>query len=202
MVDYMTGNRKLVEGVGVNDSDYVTEKYDNSGPKKKLIFRCPFYQAWRNMLMRCYSDKYQKRQPTYVDCSVCDEWLTFSNFKRWMERQDWQGKHLDKDLLIAGNKIYGPDRCCFISKRLNNFIAYLKKRRGNLPQGVTICVQTKKFQVRCGSGNHLGRYANIDDASEAWRVKKIEFASAFAAEQTDARVAEALLKMTFKSSDQ
>ena len=27
---------------------------------------------------------------------------SFSNFKRWMERQDFEGMHLDKDLLFEG----------------------------------------------------------------------------------------------------
>lgn len=194
--------RRPVEGVGINDADYVTEKYDLSGSKKKLIFRCPFYQTWRNMLMRCYSEKYQKRQPTYAGCTVCDEWLTFSRFKSWMEQQYWQSNHLDKDLLKSGNKIYCPQYCCFVSQHLNNFTAYLKKRRGIYPQGLSLCKRSKKYDVRCGNGERLGLFSSIEEASEVWRLRKIELAAEFAANQNDPRVAEALLKMTFKSSDQ
>jgi len=39
-----------------------------------------------------------------------------------MERQDWEGKHLDKDILIPGNKIYSPDRCIFVSSLINLLI--------------------------------------------------------------------------------
>ena len=68
----MHGNRSLICGVGVNDANYAT-----SGKRM-----CPFYRRWINMLERCYSEKFQEKNPTYRGCSVCEEWLTFSNFKR------------------------------------------------------------------------------------------------------------------------
>lgn len=96
--------RELVYGVGVDDLDY---------PKKKLLPNgkysfCPYYQRWRGMIRRCYSKAQLGKNPNYEGCTVCDEWLTFSNFKSWMEKQDWEGKELDKDLLVRGNKVYSP----------------------------------------------------------------------------------------------
>ena len=96
-------SKKLVQGIGVNDSDYIVKKFEsyinlNGDKKRRLIWVCPFYQKWGSMLTRCYSEKYQERHPTYKDCTVCEEWTTFSNFKKWMQGQDYQGKHLDKDL--------------------------------------------------------------------------------------------------------
>ena len=73
------------------------------------------------MLQRCYSESHLVRQPTYKGCSVCEEWLTFSNFKSWMEQQDWEGKQLDKDLLVYKNKIYSPETCVFVSSVINSF---------------------------------------------------------------------------------
>lgn len=43
-----------------------------------------YYETWKGMLRRCYSELYHKKEPTYKECSVCDEWLLFSNFKNGM----------------------------------------------------------------------------------------------------------------------
>ena len=41
------------------------------------------YKCWKSMLMRCYSAKYQKKQPTYKGCYVSEGWLYYPNFKKW-----------------------------------------------------------------------------------------------------------------------
>jgi len=38
-----------------------------------------------------------------------------------MIKQDYVGKQLDKDILIPGNKEYGPEKCVFVSQELNKF---------------------------------------------------------------------------------
>lgn len=113
--------RRPVYGLGVNDSDYITKQLVDG----KYI-RCPYYEVWTSMLERCYSDKYQAKHLTYIDCSVCDAWLTFSNFKSWMEIQDWQGKELDKDIRVKGNKVYAPSTCRFVTRAENNIEAQAK----------------------------------------------------------------------------
>lgn len=61
---------KLVCGVGINDSDYVVQKFETTVEddkrKWKFIWICPFYKTWKNMLKRCYSIKTQNNQPTYI----------------------------------------------------------------------------------------------------------------------------------------
>ena len=108
-----------VYGVGTNDAGYAIQVMEsvrgaNGKPKQRIIWFCPFYRRWVHMLERCYSERYQEKKPTYIGCTVCEEWLRFSNFKSWMETQDWEGKHLDKDLLVEGNKIYSPDTCILV----------------------------------------------------------------------------------------
>lgn len=123
--------RKPIYGVGINDADYVTQKNVNG---KNVI--CHFYQTWKGMLERCYSAKCQEKQPTYKGCSVCEEWLTFSNFKEWMDSQYWYIMELDKDVLVKGNKAYSPETCIFVSSQLNLFTTDREKERGDYPIGV------------------------------------------------------------------
>lgn len=79
---------RKVCGVGINDADYVVGKYESwyEGGKRKLktLWQCPYYVKWHAMLNRCYNARYHKNKPTYIGCYVCEEWLTFSNFKAWM----------------------------------------------------------------------------------------------------------------------
>ena len=85
--------KKLVYGAGINDADYVVNKletigYVNGAQKRKLIWACPYYRAWADMLKRCYSAKFQESRPTYAGCTVSAEWLKFSNFRAWIEKQE------------------------------------------------------------------------------------------------------------------
>lgn len=189
---------KLRYGVGVNDADYVTEiretvGYINGKRKTRVVWCCPFYRAWAHMLERCYSEK---QYPTYKGCSVIDQWLIFSTFKAWMEQQDWEGKELDKDLLIRGNKEYGPDSCVFVSAKVNTFVNENLAIRGNFPIGVSF--NKDAFQVRCwsvttGKLEYLGRYKTPEEAHQTWLKFKLEQAYVLAAGQTDDRVANALI---------
>jgi len=101
--------RKLIYGIGINDSEYITD-YKVDG--KRL--RCPYYKTWMDMLNRCYSDNYQSKHPTYIGCTVTEEWHTFSVFKEWIISKKWESKELDKDVLIIGNKIYSQKTCIFV----------------------------------------------------------------------------------------
>lgn len=194
---------KLVYGVGRNDADYVVDKKETIGyvdgkQKQKKVWGCPYYQTWIDMLKRCYSAKHQERQPTYKDCSVSTEWLTFSVFKRWMEKQQWEGLQLDKDLLIEGNKVYGPDTCVFVSQTVNKFINDRGNDRGEWLVGVDWHKQTEKFRAQCSNPftkkvEHLGLFTCEQEAHNAWLKRKLELAHELAAIQTDERVAKALI---------
>ena len=105
------------------------------------------------MLERSYSEKFKEKHPTYKDVTCCEEWLTFSNFKSWMEQQDWEGKDLDKDLLVYQNKIYSPETCCFLSHKINTFLTTSAKIRGDQPIGVYWHKRDKCYISKIRTGN-------------------------------------------------
>lgn len=197
--------RKRVAGVGIKDTWEETSKSEvvisEDGLKrvKRTIWTCPYYTTWLHLLKRCYNEKALKRRPSYAECYVCDDWLMFSNFKSWMQTQDWEDKQLDKDLLFRGNKVYGPDTCVFVTLEVNNFILEgneQKKRAQVLPMGVTKIKGSGKFLAQInikGVKTRIGLFVNPIEAHEAWLKVKLELAIDLASRQTDKRVSNALL---------
>jgi len=194
---------KLVYGVGINDADYAVTEWEtievNGKQKRRLVWVCPYYRAWSNMLQRCYSAKFQERWPTYKGCSVSEEWLRFSNFRTWMERQDFEGMQLDKDLLFEGNKVYSAETCVFVTKAVNMFTTDRGNDRGEWLIGVNWHKGAGKFVSQCHNPltkkrEHLGYFTCEEEAHQAWLKRKLELATLLAAIQTDERVAKALIE--------
>lgn len=195
--------RKLIFGVGINDADYVVQKFETIGyvngkRKKKMVWVCPYYRSWVSMLGRCYSAKCQERRPTYLGCTVSEDWLTFSNFKAWMVQQNWKDNQLDKDLLFEGNKVYSPETCVFVTGAVNNFTTDSGAARGEWMIGVSWHNPAEKFRARCCNpftkkNEYLGLFTCEVEAHEAWARRKLELAHELAAIQTDERVAKALI---------
>ena len=189
---------QLIHGIGVNDLDYVAQKNkrDKSG-KLRVVWRCPYYSRWVAVLLRTNSEEFKIKNPNYSECTLDDRWKYLSNFKSWMETQDWEGKHLDKDLLIPGNKVYGPDTCIFVSRKVNNFIMENRRSRGDNPIGVCYHKDRHKHQATCGSIDegytYLGLYDTPEEAHKVWLDFKLSQAYILAERQTDPRVAKALI---------
>lgn len=198
----MTKN-KLIAGVGIMDADYSTRTCEyyvthDGNRKRKTVWRCRIYSTWSDLIHRCYAEVSLTTHPTYSECYVCDEWLTFSNFKVWMDQQDYEGKQLDKDILIPGNKVYSPKTCVFVSGRTNRFILETNRNKGKLPVGITYSKKNNKFQAQCkdvitNKNKYLGYYSTPQEAHQAWLEFKLVQAYIIARDQSDERVAKALI---------
>ncbi len=170
--------KRLIYGVGINDSYHKTEWIDDLG--KRAI--CPYYRKWKNMLCRVYSKSYLKRNPTYKDATIEKEWHTFTNFKRWMITQDWEDKELDKDILFPNNNHYSPNTCCFVSRKLNGLLVSTSKIRGLYPIGVDYEKRRKHFRATIkinGKQKYLGSFQSANDAHIAYIIAKIAYIKTF-----------------------
>lgn len=192
----------LVYGVGINDADYVVKIQETIGytpegkQRQKVIWRCPFYARWCDMLRRCYCPKFKLSNPTYNSSVVCREWLRFSNFKAWMETQDWEGKQLDKDILGDGS-LYSPDTCVFVVKALNLFVMESFKNLGKYPSGVYLNKQRGKFYAQCKdplnrNNSYLGSFDSPEEAHSAWVKQKLIYVEDLDSLVNDPRVLPAL----------
>lgn len=191
---------ELVYGWGINDVNTPIYHSNKVNGKRYVVWRCPYYVKWTSILQRCFDPKFKEKRPTYMGCTVCEEWKYFSNFKKWVDSQpnrDWQNCEPDKDILVDGNKHYGPETVVFITAGLNTFISHTKNN-GCTMLGVSIDKRKKKpFQARCsnpltGKNIFLGYYSTELEAHLAWKARKHEIACIFAEQQTDPRVADAL----------
>lgn len=184
---------RLVYGIGMNDADYKVQPVVNG-----MRVRCPFYVTWYSMFARCYGKAGRPKQPTYEGCEVDERWHSFMVFKCWMEKQDWKGNQLDKDLILKGNKVYGPDTCLFVSKQVNTFMTERGNARGDYPLGVCLEPDTGKYKAQChalGGGQvYLGLHDTPEQAHAVYKKYKAKLAIELASQQADSRVAEALIK--------
>lgn len=178
--------------MGVNDAtEAITRKVDG-----KRVWMCPIYKKWQSMFMRCYNQATHKNQPTYSECYVHESWHRFSTFKKWMLSQEWEGKHLDKDLLVIGNRVYSEDTCVFVNRLTNLFIVDRCKARGKYKIGTSRIGD--KFQSHCRDPfkrykEYLGCFKTEQEAHEVWLAKKLEYAYEVAMLENDVRVKEAII---------
>jgi len=103
--------------------------------------RLPYYFCWKEMLRRVY------KCDAYKDVSVCEEWLDLRNFKVWFDEHYKDGYDLDKDILEKGNKIYSPDKCCFVPHSLNMCFVKCDSMRGESPIGVSYNIKDGVYDV-------------------------------------------------------
>lgn len=185
-------NHKTIHGVG----------YFGVGKYKTVNEDLKCYLVWRSMMQRCYDTNYQKRQPTYIDCSVTDEWHNFQTFAKWFYQnynpeimEDWQ---LDKDFIIKYNRVYSPEACVFIPREINNLIASNKTTRGEYPVGVS--KRECSFQARLSKNGiriSIGRFKTEEEAFQAYKKAKESYIKEVAEkwkDKIDIRVYEILIK--------
>lgn len=157
-----------VHGVGIND-------YNGAVVNNGKVLKS--YQIWDCMLNRCYDKKHHIKHPSYANCSVCEEWLLFSNFKKWFDGNYIEGYQLDKDIIGGkGNKMYSPQTCCFVPKEVNCLIEKADKSRGMYPVGVGRLknggrrfyagLRTKERKI------HLGYFDTAEQAFVAYKQAK------------------------------
>lgn len=190
------GNRRPIFGIGINDADYPVSYTDDHGKFQ----RCPYYSVWVGIVERCYSSKFHARRPTYVGCTLQEEWKVFSVFRAWMQSQDWRGKAIDKDLLAQGSKHYGPATCLFISHGLNNLLTLRNNHRGKWPLGVSTTRKRGRqyFIADCsfyGKQTRLGQFSTPEQAAARYSEAKRAHIAELATREIDPRVKRALLNL-------
>ena len=113
------------------------------------------YDTWHDMLRRCYDKEFHKKNSTYIDCEVSEEWYNFQNFGMWYEENYYEveGERmaLDKDILNKGNKIYSLNNCIFVPQTINLLFVKNNKNRGESVIGTS--PHQGKYRAYCNMIN-------------------------------------------------
>ena len=168
------------------------------------------YHIWANMLRRCYGKENTTRSPTYVGCTVSDNFKSYEYFYNWCQDQigfDNIDFHLDKDLLIKGNKLYSEDTCVFVPREINNLFTKRQNDRGKYPIGVTVDKRGGRYFAQLNVGKERRKFGYSDTPEEAFLAYK-QAKEAYIKEvankwrdQIDSRVYEALMNYQVEITD-
>lgn len=139
------------------------------------------HSVWSSMLDRAYDAGYKEWKPSYADVFVRDGWLNFQSFAEWCNLQPGffePDYHLDKDLLVPGNKEYGPTFCRFVPAYVNTVLSASGGIRGEWPIGVHKIKGSKinpySAQIKSSSRTprYLGLHPTPSKAHQAWQLAK------------------------------
>jgi hypothetical protein len=182
---------------------------------------CAMYYKWKSLLARTENrcPSIIEQFPSYRDCTVDTRWYTYSVFKEWVEGwEDWENKHIDKDLLIEGNKHYGPDTCLMVRRIVNasykqfvptndlptgiDYNPYYLKKRFKDPD--TTYEKIYRIQINILSINpdnsitstrtHLGYCSTLDEAKYIRGKARLEQMKIVVETETDEVVRNAIIR--------
>ena len=165
-------------GIGITGAKYPTKVND---------VRTKEYVLWQSMLQRCYSDTdvcgaFKKKHPTYIDCEVSDKFKSYEYFYEWCNKQIGfgnEGWHLDKDLLVKGNKVYSENTCVFIPQEVNSLLVKSTASRGEHLIGVYWNKRNKAFVAQVcknkGKQECLGYFKTETEAFNSYKKAKEAF---------------------------
>lgn len=163
--------------------------------------------TWYGMKRRVRDNK---KRPTYGGCTISADFLDFQVFAAWCQRQPGYGNagwELDKDLLLKGNKVYGPATCVFVPPEINAALTKADKSRGSSPIGVSYKKSHGKYVAQVGTGTgqkHLGLFNTQEEAFAAYKAAKEQFLTKLAEkykQQLDDRAYVALLRYEVSRDD-
>lgn len=172
--------RPSVHGVGYfGIGDFVSRCETLDGSRGQ---HTPVYRAWAGMMERGYSQKFKTKNPAYTNVSVCREWHNFQTFAAWYCRQHGMNPeatdyHLDKDLIVKGNRVYSPSTCCLLPAAINTMVHSLihvdldSDDTYGLPHGVQ--QDDDGFFVKVsinGQANYLHGFRSPHSASRAYKA--------------------------------
>jgi hypothetical protein len=145
-------NHKSICGVGFLGNGEFLRKHNRES-----------YRLWTSMLKKCYDKEYQAKNKYCHGFLVCDEWHNFQNFTKWFNDQNYMiDNYLVQNIIDPNNKIFEPNKCCFLPHELNSLFAKNYLKMGLYPEGVTYDIASDKY-IAYFKGM-IGKYSSEEEA--------------------------------------
>lgn len=164
----MEKKTRLIDGFGINDLPACSRERS-----------C---EKWRAMIKRCLNEDELRKHPSYRGCSIDPRWAKYSEFKKWYDENYYDGAtELDKDILSGPmNRIYGPDTCLLVPKRINGLFVGMGKKNKSGFIGVHKSHHGKTYEAHgCfseeGKSSSFGTFNTPEEAFLAYKGKKEAF---------------------------
>ena len=132
----------------------------------------------------------------------------FSNFKKWYDQFNYENYHLDKDILVKGNKHYSPDTCCLVPQEINTLLTKRQGCRGRQPIGVCYIKRSGKYSATIHKMRnvHLGFFDTPEEAFQAYKSAKEQYVKEIATQyfqegKITQRVYQALMEYQVEITD-
>lgn len=214
-----TGNIRVYDTVSVTRKEmrdveafpvYTTGIQDIKGYLVKGQPKPKDYSVWNGVRQRCYNLNCRGSLPTYEGCTMSDDFLVFSKFKEWYNNQigcDQEDWHIDKDLLVKGNKVYSAETCVLLPKQINSAIVIHNRGSNNFPMGVIYNSTKTRYRARIQrkeGWESLGTYDTPEEAFYAYKPVKEAYVKSIAdvwKDQIDPRAYDALMNWTIDIDD-
>lgn len=178
---------------------------------KSIQYETWSYAKYKSMHKRCLvGGAEQRNYPRYTGCFTSENFKDFQFFAEWSSKQigyEMENWHLDKDILIKGNKLYSENTCVFIPAEVNTLLNGNNNSRGKYPIGAYFNKRDKAFTAHMRQHSklhHIGNYSNPQDAFVAYKHEKERYIKDVANKYKDiidSRVYNALLNYTVEITD-
>ena len=157
-----------------------------------VLYQCKTrgFRLWNDLVYRTIHPSHThtegRRSKLYAESVNLFE--DFDTFVEWcLEQHGYMNREvngkfwqLDKDLLVSGNKNYGPDFCVFLPNDVNSLFVTgrSQKSESGLPLGVSLYQRdSNQFIAQCqtnGTRNgYLGKFSTVNEAHAEWQKAKI-----------------------------
>lgn len=134
------------------------------------------YASWESMMKRVYGNLTEQEFRIYHDVTVCEEWHNYQNYAEWCQNQagfGLDGYHLDKDILVRGNRVYSPSSCCFVPAHINSAVTGMKHTNTTGFTGVSSVDYGFSSEITMnGTSVHLGTFSTAEKAFKVYKSIK------------------------------
>jgi len=139
------------------------------------------YRQWKDMMTRCHSASYKKRNPT-TNFSVCEEWNCYDNFYNWYNTRGFKEGTLTCNARSPDDKEFNHFTSTILPLEWGRFLSW-RKSKGDYSEGGYVVSKAFVLRVRDpldkgkGTSSYLGRFNSEKESTmfyAEWKKSRVK----------------------------